>query len=108
MAGAAPLAGGQHRALGRQQGHPRGRARGVEGEQHRAGGRGSRAHPSRTRAVHLTGEEGGGAGGGAVESMDARLEEMGRKMDRLRSLYESFFMGTERTPPNIPGASSTG
>jgi hypothetical protein len=38
----------------------------------------------------------------AVESLDARLEEMGRKMERLRSLYESFFMGSERAPPNVP------
>ena len=37
-----------------------------------------------------------------IESIDARLEEMGRKLDRLRSLYESFFMGIERTPPNAP------
>jgi hypothetical protein len=27
---------------------------------------------------------------------------MGRKMERLRALYESFFMGIERTPPNVP------
>jgi hypothetical protein len=38
----------------------------------------------------------------SVESMDARLEEMGRKMERLRALYESFFMGSERAPPNVP------
>ncbi len=38
--------------------------------------------------------------GEGIESLDARLEDMGRKMDRLRSLYESFFMGVERTPPN--------
>jgi hypothetical protein len=37
-----------------------------------------------------------------VESVDARLEEIGRKLDRLRVLYESFFMGTERAPPNVP------
>ncbi len=36
------------------------------------------------------------------ESLDARLEEMGRKMDRLRALYESFFLGIERAPPNVP------
>lgn len=36
-----------------------------------------------------------------LESVDARLEDMDRKLDRLRSLYESFFMGTERTPPNV-------
>ena len=38
----------------------------------------------------------------SVESVDARLEEMERKMDRLRVLYENFFMGVERTPPNVP------
>ena len=41
-------------------------------------------------------------GAEALEAVDARLEEMERKLDRLRSLYESFFMGTERTPPNVP------
>jgi hypothetical protein len=40
--------------------------------------------------------------GDSPESLDARLEEMVRKMERLRALYESFFMGIERTPPNIP------
>jgi hypothetical protein len=34
------------------------------------------------------------------ESIEARLEEMARKLDRLRGMYESFFMGVERTPPN--------
>jgi hypothetical protein len=38
--------------------------------------------------------------GAELESVEARLEEMERKLDRLRSMYESFFMGTERTPPN--------
>jgi hypothetical protein len=41
-------------------------------------------------------------GGEALEAIDARLEDMERKLDRLRSLYESFFMGTERIPPNVP------
>jgi hypothetical protein len=41
-------------------------------------------------------------GAEALEAIDARLEDMERKLDRLRSLYESFFMGTERTPPNVP------
>jgi hypothetical protein len=41
-------------------------------------------------------------GAEAMEAVDARLEEMDRKLDRLRSLYESFFMGTERIPPNVP------
>jgi hypothetical protein len=40
--------------------------------------------------------------GEAVESIDARLEDMGRKMERLRALYESYFMGIERMPPNVP------
>jgi hypothetical protein len=38
----------------------------------------------------------------SLESVDARLEEMERKMDRLRVLYENFFMGIDRTPPNVP------
>ena len=42
------------------------------------------------------------AEGETVESLDSRLDELGRKMDRLRSLYESFFMGSDRAPPNIP------
>jgi hypothetical protein len=41
-------------------------------------------------------------GAEALEAIDARLEDMERKLDRLRSLYESFFMGTERIPPNVP------
>ncbi len=36
------------------------------------------------------------------EGIEARLGEMEQKMDRLRSLYESYFMGMERTPPNTP------
>lgn len=34
------------------------------------------------------------------EGIEARLTEMEKKMDRLRSLYESFFMGMERIPPD--------
>jgi hypothetical protein len=34
------------------------------------------------------------------EGIEARLGEMEKKMDRLRSLYESFFMGMERIPPD--------
>lgn len=41
-------------------------------------------------------------GGAELESVEARLEEMERRLDRLRTLYESFFMGVERTPPNTP------
>jgi hypothetical protein len=36
------------------------------------------------------------------EGIEAHLDEMERKLDRLRSLYESYFMGTERMPPNTP------
>jgi hypothetical protein len=39
-------------------------------------------------------------GAGELEAVDARIEELDKKLDRLRSLYDSFFMGTERTPPN--------
>lgn len=35
-------------------------------------------------------------------AIDARLEEIDRKLDRLRVLYENFFMGVERVPPNVP------
>ena len=35
------------------------------------------------------------------EGIEARLEEMERKLERLRGLYESFFMGVERTPPHM-------
>jgi hypothetical protein len=34
------------------------------------------------------------------EGIENRLGEMERKMDRLRSLYESYFMGMERIPPD--------
>jgi hypothetical protein len=34
------------------------------------------------------------------EGIEARLGEMEMKIDRLRSMYESYFMGTERMPPN--------
>jgi hypothetical protein len=43
--------------------------------------------------------------GGALESSEAiaaHLEEMERKMERLRALYESFFMGVEKRPPQMP------
>ena len=34
------------------------------------------------------------------EGIEARLGEMEEKMDRLRSMYESYFMGMERIPPD--------
>ena len=34
------------------------------------------------------------------DGIEARLGEMEHKMDRLRSMYESFFMGMERIPPD--------
>ena len=34
------------------------------------------------------------------EGIEARIAEMEKKCDRLRSMYESYFMGMERTPPN--------
>jgi hypothetical protein len=34
------------------------------------------------------------------DAIEARLTEMERKMDRLRSLYETFFMGMEKIPPD--------
>ena len=36
------------------------------------------------------------------EGIEARLGEMEKKLDRLRSMYESYFMGMDRTPPNTP------
>lgn len=36
------------------------------------------------------------------EAIAARLDEVERKIDRLRALYESFFMGSERRPPAVP------
>jgi hypothetical protein len=40
-------------------------------------------------------------GADSQESIEGRLSEMERKLDRLRGLYESFFMGVERAPPNV-------
>lgn len=34
------------------------------------------------------------------EGIEARLNEMEKKIARLRALYESFFLGAERMPPN--------
>ncbi len=34
------------------------------------------------------------------EGIEARLGELELKVDRLRSMYESYFMGMERMPPN--------
>ena len=34
------------------------------------------------------------------EGIENRLGEIERKMDRLRSLYESYFMGMEKIPPD--------
>jgi hypothetical protein len=36
------------------------------------------------------------------EAISARLEEMERKIERLRAMYETFFSGVERQPPNAP------
>jgi hypothetical protein len=36
------------------------------------------------------------------EVIASKLEEMERKIERLRSLYETFFSGIERRPPNVP------
>jgi hypothetical protein len=35
------------------------------------------------------------------DAIDARLTEMERKLERMRGLYESFFMGVERSPPEV-------
>ncbi len=36
------------------------------------------------------------------EAIGARLDELERKLERLRALYESFFLGVERRPPHVP------
>jgi hypothetical protein len=36
------------------------------------------------------------------EGIEARIGEMEKKCDRLRSMYEAYFMGMERIPPNTP------
>jgi hypothetical protein len=46
-------------------------------------------------AKKLTKSDGG-------QDLEARINEMERKLDRLRGLYESFFVGVERAPPNVP------
>jgi hypothetical protein len=40
-------------------------------------------------------------GADSPASIEGRIGEIERKLDRLRALYESFFMGIERAPPNI-------
>jgi hypothetical protein len=37
-----------------------------------------------------------------IEALEQRIGEIERKLDRMRALYESFFMGIERAPPNVP------
>ena len=36
------------------------------------------------------------------EAIGARLDDLERKVERLRALYESFFLGVERRPPQVP------
>lgn len=36
------------------------------------------------------------------EVVAAKMDEMERKLDRLRSLYETYFSGADRRPPNTP------
>ena len=36
------------------------------------------------------------------EGIEARIGEMEKKCDRLRAMYEAYFMGMERVPPNTP------
>jgi hypothetical protein len=38
----------------------------------------------------------------SAEELESRIGEMERKLERLRALYESFFLGIERAPPNVP------
>jgi hypothetical protein len=46
--------------------------------------------------------EAGRAGLETSELVAARLDELERKLERLRSLYESFFAGIERRLPHVP------
>ena len=94
------LAPTQTYARQRHQGDPGGRTGGVEGQQGRARGGGCRlghacvSYHERVKKLGRVEE--------SLESVDARLEEIERKMDRLRVLYENFFMGVDRMPPNVP------
>lgn len=45
---------------------------------------------------------GRGAAPPSVEEFESHLEDLDRRLDRLRALYESFFLGIERAPPNVP------
>jgi hypothetical protein len=36
-----------------------------------------------------------------AEALDSHLEQLARKFDRLRALYENFFMGIEKQPPQV-------
>jgi hypothetical protein len=38
----------------------------------------------------------------SAEALEGRIEELERKLERLRAMYETFFMGVERAPPNVP------
>ncbi len=37
-----------------------------------------------------------------AEEIESRVEELEKKTERLRGLYESFFLGIEKAPPNVP------
>jgi hypothetical protein len=53
-------------------------------------------------APRATAEAGRAAGLETSELVAARLDELERKLERLRSLYESFFAGIERRLPHVP------
>ena len=36
------------------------------------------------------------------EAIAARVDDLERKMERLRALYEAYFLGVERRPPVVP------
>lgn len=38
----------------------------------------------------------------SAEALETRVGELEKKIERLRAMYESFFMGVERAPPNVP------
>jgi hypothetical protein len=53
-------------------------------------------------APRATAEAARAAGLETSELVAARLDELERKLERLRSLYESFFAGIERRLPHVP------
>ena len=58
--------------------------------------------PSKPTRTASSREDGSRATLESSEAIGARLTEMERKIERLRALYESFFLGVEKRPPHGP------